>query len=88
VPGSKPLQRVMRCQSASFLDFVERCLDWDPQTRITPYEALMHEWIIEGLPPKVLLHHKKMLGIQKQKSEALNRTQIVNSEQPGAIQLP
>lgn len=23
----------------------------------------MHEWIIEGLPPKVLLHHKRMLGI-------------------------
>jgi hypothetical protein len=23
----------------------------------------MHEWIIEGLPPKVLIHHKRMLGI-------------------------
>ena len=23
----------------------------------------MHDWIIEGLPPKVLLHHKRMLGI-------------------------
>jgi hypothetical protein len=23
----------------------------------------MHEWIIEGLPPKVLVHHKRMLGI-------------------------
>ena len=32
-------------------------------TRITPLEALMHDWIIEGLPPKVLMHHKRMLGI-------------------------
>ena len=23
----------------------------------------MHDWIIEGLPPKVLLHHQRMLGI-------------------------
>jgi len=53
----------MPCQSLSFIDFIERCLDWDPSTRITPLEALMHEWIVEGLPPKVLLHHKRMLGI-------------------------
>jgi serine/threonine protein kinase len=53
----------MQCPQNSFLDFIERCLDWDPSTRITPFEALMHDWIIEGLPPKVLLHHKRMLGI-------------------------
>lgn len=23
----------------------------------------MHDWIIEGLPPQVLVHHKRMLGI-------------------------
>jgi hypothetical protein len=23
----------------------------------------MHDWIVEGLPPKVLVHHKRMLGI-------------------------
>ena len=25
----------------------------------------MHEWIIEGLQPQVLIHHKKMLGIME-----------------------
>jgi len=24
---------------------------------MTPIDALMHDWIIEGLPPKVLIHH-------------------------------
>lgn len=24
----------------------------------------MHDWILEGLPPKVLMHHKRMLGIE------------------------
>jgi len=54
-------------------------LDWDPQTRITPYEALMHEWVVEGLPPKVLMHHKRMLGIEeeegmKRDGKIMNRT--------------
>ena len=63
MPNSKSLVNVLGCQHQNFLDFIERCLDWDPQTRITPFEALMHDWVIEGLPPKVLLHHQRMLGI-------------------------
>lgn len=63
IPGTKPIPHLLRSQSPSFVDFIERCLDWDPMTRITPYEALLHDWIIEGLPPKVLLHHKRMLGL-------------------------
>ena len=63
VPGTRPLQSVLCTNSASFLDFIERCLDWNPETRINPVEALMHDWIIEGLPPKVLQHHKRMLGL-------------------------
>lgn len=51
------------CQSDSFLDFIRRCLEWNADKRMTPFEALMHEWIIEGLPPQVLVHHKKMLGL-------------------------
>lgn len=63
LPNTKPLHQILRCNSPNFLDFIERCLDWNPMTRITPLEALMHDWIIEGLPPKVLMHHKRMLGI-------------------------
>jgi dual specificity tyrosine-phosphorylation-regulated kinase 2/3/4 len=59
--------------SQSFVDFIERCLDWDPQTRITPYEALMHEWVVEGLPPKVLMHHKRMLGIEMEEQRTMKR---------------
>ena len=37
----------------------------------------MHEWIIEGLPPQVLIHHKKMLGIYESDTED---DQIQNSQ--------
>jgi dual specificity tyrosine-phosphorylation-regulated kinase 2/3/4 len=63
IPETKTLANVLRTQSSTFLDFLDKCLDWDPHTRINPFEALMHDWIIEGLPPKVLLHHKRMLGL-------------------------
>lgn len=51
IPSSKPLDEILMCQSDSFQDFIKCCLEWDPQKRITPFDALMHDWIIEGLPP-------------------------------------
>ena len=69
IPSSKPLDEILMCQSESFQDFIAKCLDWDPEARITPFDALMHEWIIEGLPPQVLIHHKKMLGVYESETE-------------------
>ena len=56
-PGTKTLEDILECNDAQFVSFVERCLDWNPETRMTPDEALRHPWILEGLPPKVLIHH-------------------------------
>jgi dual specificity tyrosine-phosphorylation-regulated kinase 2/3/4 len=63
VAGSKNLNQFLAYSSPNFIDFIEKCLEWDPKKRITPIEALQHDWIIEGLPPEVLVYHKKMLGI-------------------------
>jgi serine/threonine protein kinase len=30
---------------ALFLDFLKRCLQWDPERRMTAYQALQHPWI-------------------------------------------
>jgi dual specificity tyrosine-phosphorylation-regulated kinase 2/3/4 len=66
-PFTKTLKGVLRCNDISFLNFVDACLDWDPMSRLTPLEALQHEWIIEGLPAKVLLHHQRMFGMPDDK---------------------
>jgi len=63
IPGARSLESILNTKSKSFLDFIERCLDWDPKQRLDPFEALQHDWIIEGLPPKVLVHHQRMLGL-------------------------
>lgn len=45
-PGSKQLRQVVRSSDEQFLDFISRCLQWDPSRRIRPEQALKHSWII------------------------------------------
>ncbi|XP_009936770.2 dual specificity tyrosine-phosphorylation-regulated kinase 4 isoform X2 [Opisthocomus hoazin] len=53
-PDSKDLSTVLNTHDAGFLDFLKGCLMWDPALRMTPDEAMKHEWIQE---PK--LHRAK-----------------------------
>lgn len=62
-PASKNLNEILESDDQSFVDFVQRCLHWDPARRMSPDEALRHAWILEGLPPKVLIHHQKLHNI-------------------------
>ncbi|KAF1924116.1 uncharacterized protein M421DRAFT_425124 [Didymella exigua CBS 183.55] len=44
-PSSKTLQQALKCDDEAFLDFVARCLRWDPERRMRPDEAMQHEFI-------------------------------------------
>jgi dual specificity tyrosine-phosphorylation-regulated kinase 2/3/4 len=44
-PSSKDLRQALKCDDEAFLDFIARCLRWDPARRLTPHEASMHEFI-------------------------------------------
>lgn len=44
-PGTKTLEGVLKCNDKVFLDFLRRCLTWDPEQRMTPREATQHRWI-------------------------------------------
>ncbi|KAK9759623.1 serine/threonine protein kinase, CMGC, dual-specificity, partial [Basidiobolus ranarum] len=50
-PGHRPLSQILKCKDNGFVDFVSRCLEWDPQKRLTPEEALNHYWI-RGTSPE------------------------------------
>ena len=56
-PNGKPLNHVIGDEDSDFNDFIEKCLDWNPDTRMTPDDALKHIWVLKGLPPQVLIHH-------------------------------
>ncbi|KAK2838402.1 hypothetical protein Q7C36_013216 [Tachysurus vachellii] len=47
-PNSKDLSSVLKTSDPLFLDFIRRCLEWDPVKRMTPDEGMQHEWIHEG----------------------------------------
>ncbi|XP_038176404.1 dual specificity tyrosine-phosphorylation-regulated kinase 4 [Arvicola amphibius] len=46
-PDSKDLTMVLKTYDSSFLDFLRRCLVWEPSMRMTPDQALKHAWIHE-----------------------------------------
>jgi len=45
--NGKELSQALKTNDAFFVDFLNRCLEWDSSTRLTSDEALQHEWMIE-----------------------------------------
>lgn len=49
MPSTRLLSQALRYpDNAFFVDFVSRCLAWDPFRRMTPADALEHPWIAGG----------------------------------------
>jgi dual specificity tyrosine-phosphorylation-regulated kinase 2/3/4 len=50
-PNTRDMAKMLSVDDEVFLDFLYKTLDWNPETRITPIEALQHEWIKQDFPP-------------------------------------
>ncbi|GAA5826286.1 hypothetical protein JCM3770_001672 [Rhodotorula araucariae] len=44
-PGSKGLAQVLKCDDELFVDFIAKCLAWDPERRLKPDQAMRHPFI-------------------------------------------
>ncbi|KHN96656.1 serine/threonine protein kinase [Metarhizium album ARSEF 1941] len=53
-PSSKTLQQVLKCDDEAFLDFIARCLRWDPDRRLRPEDAVRHEFITGQKVPVII----------------------------------
>lgn len=50
-PGTKELVTALKgTDDPLFLDFMKRCLEWDPALRMSPPQALRHAWLRRRLP--------------------------------------
>lgn len=68
-PGSKEWSVALKgCEDPTFTDFIKKCLDWDPSTRLTPSQALRHPWLYRRLP-KPLPGTDKSPGVVKRLPE-------------------
>ncbi|XP_071500473.1 dual specificity tyrosine-phosphorylation-regulated kinase 4-like [Diadema antillarum] len=57
-PNTKDLGYAIKTGDSNFLDFIKRCLEWDPSQRLTPDQAMQHTFIQEGLPHKSKDKHR------------------------------
>ena len=48
LPATKSVELILRCNDVVFIDFLDKCFEWNPMKRITPIEALQHPWIKNG----------------------------------------
>lgn len=53
VPNSMTLGQYVEAEDRNFMKFLDACLHWDPDLRMTPEEGLRHDWILEGVPEDV-----------------------------------
>ncbi|KAJ7684810.1 CMGC/DYRK/DYRK2 protein kinase [Mycena polygramma] len=51
-PGTKTLAQVLKCNDEEFIDFISKCLVWDPERRIKPQAAMRHPFVTAGKRPK------------------------------------
>ena len=51
LPGTKDLAGAIKCRDPSFISFLEGCLRWEPEDRMTPDQALRHEWVLQATVP-------------------------------------
>lgn len=60
-PGSVSLNDVLGSNDPDFVNFISRCLEWDPFKRLTPAEGLVHPWILKGLPEEIRGQHLEQM---------------------------
>ncbi|RWS32008.1 dual specificity tyrosine-phosphorylation-regulated kinase 2-like protein [Leptotrombidium deliense] len=52
-PASKEWSVALKgCEDEQFIDFIKKCLEWDPSLRMTPYAALRHAWLTRRRLPR------------------------------------
>lgn len=65
-PNTKTIRDFLKTSDSLFINFIERCLKWWPKDRITPEEALLHDWITCDMThEEMCLHKRKMRRISK-----------------------
>ena len=57
-PGSKKIKDLLKDAPDNFIDFINKCLLWNPFERLTPDKALLHPFIIENMNGLELYKHK------------------------------
>ncbi|KAJ9651572.1 serine/threonine protein kinase, CMGC, dual-specificity [Neophaeococcomyces mojaviensis] len=86
-PSSKDLRSVLKCDDDAFLDFIARCLRWDPARRMNPHEALRHEFIT-GIKTAPAANRRTVIGTVNSPMKRVNTIAAVNSSSTRPLPQP
>ncbi|XP_039951171.1 dual specificity tyrosine-phosphorylation-regulated kinase 2 [Bactrocera tryoni] len=70
LPGGKSISQMLYCQDRNFINFLQRCLEWDPAERMTPEEAAHHEF----LQPTAASRHRSCRMTNSSSTGGLNNS--------------
>ena len=88
-PGTKELSKALKgCDDPLFLDFLQRCLEWDPAARMTPPQALRHGWLRRRLPRVPVVVETPSSGQETTKSSAVTTmvgTTVISRPPPSGL---
>lgn len=71
----------MKCDDDLFVDFVDQCLEWKIEKRMTPEQAFQHPWIKAGI-----IELKQKIDQQQQQQQYENQQKLIEaSSQPNSI---
>ena len=48
-PNTKNLKDILKSDDDNFVDFLDQCLEWKVDKRLTPEQAFNHPWIKAGI---------------------------------------
>lgn len=97
-PGTKTLAQVLRCDDELFVDFVAKCLIWDPDRRMKPQPALKHPFLTQSrtrsskplatvmTPSKSLLSSTSLSGSGS--SSSRNTNKVIETPKKSQIGAP
>jgi len=78
-PGTKDLATILNSQDKDFVDFIDRCIEWKVESRLTPEQAFSHAFIAKAV------QELKGLRGQSQAQKGSQQPQTVRQRDNNAI---
>ena len=78
-PGTKQLAQVLRTDDDLFVDFIAKCLVWDPERRIKPQAALKHPFMLAGKHTPSSIPQTPSRGLSTPSSKNTSSSSLVGS---------
>merc|ERR1711957_604281 len=76
MPGGKNLLKMMSCSDTDFVDFIDKCIEWKHETRLSPEQAFSHPFISKAVNELKCLKEQPAADSSQQPSSASDKTRI------------